>query len=139
MVVVGDDDQSIYSFRHAHPEGIREWYGNQSEEKEDVHLNICRRCDEKILSLANNLIENNSGRNNKEDLRPLDDKRGKGKVEIVQWKTRGKETEGLAKGIKKIVSSGELPDGEEILVLLPRKEFGEELKKELGYIRSARG
>lgn len=25
VCIVGDDDRSIYSFKHAHPEGIREW------------------------------------------------------------------------------------------------------------------
>lgn len=131
MLIVGDDDQSIYSFRHANPEGIREWFKNQSEEKEDIQLNLCRRCEGKILSLANNLIKNNSGRQ-KEDLAPfLEEKKNMGDIDILQWQTHGLETKGLAKGIKKIIESGKLPDGEEILVLVPRIEFGEKLKKEL--------
>ena len=130
MLIIGDDDQSIYSFRHANPEGIREWYDNQSEEKEDIVLRLCRRCDENILSLANNLIENNSGRQ-KESLLPLDEKKGRGNVKILQWDTHGLETKGLAKGIKKIIENDELPEEENILVLLPRKEFGVKLKEEL--------
>lgn len=129
-LVIGDDDQSIYSFRHANPEGIREWYDNQSGSKEDIHLNLCRRCDENILSLANNLIENNSGRE-KEPLLPLDEKKNKGRVELLQWGTHGQETEGLAKGIKKIIENEELPEGETILVLVPRTEFAEKLKEKL--------
>ncbi|HDK42693.1 MAG TPA: ATP-dependent helicase, partial [Candidatus Pacearchaeota archaeon] len=130
MLIIGDDDQSIYSFRYANPEGIREWYDNQSEEKEDIQLNLCRRCDGNILSLANNLIENNPERQ-KEPLLPLEEKKGIGKVEILQWETHGQETKGLAKGIKKIIDKMQLPEGEEILVLVPRKEFGTKLKEEL--------
>ena len=43
VCIVGDDDQSIYSFKHAHPEGILEWTeGNDAAQ--DVALVDYRRC-----------------------------------------------------------------------------------------------
>ena len=41
--LVGDEDQSIYSFRHANPEGISD-YRNRYPGTHDEVLNECRRC-----------------------------------------------------------------------------------------------
>ncbi|OPY16702.1 MAG: DNA-dependent helicase II [Methanomethylovorans sp. PtaU1.Bin073] len=132
ITIVGDDDQSIYSFRHAEPEGIRNWIINQTN-PEDVYLNICRRCDGKIVNLANELINHNPDRN-KEDLLPLPEKENEGTIEVIQWNTRQNETQGIARGILKLLRLNQIPDGENIHVLVPRKEFGQYLKDELNYL-----
>ena len=47
----GDDDQSIYGFRKAHPEGIRRFPVDYQPSK-PLTLEICKRCDPAILDLA---------------------------------------------------------------------------------------
>ena len=51
LFVAGDDDQSIYGFRNAYPEGIRNFLGDYPGSK---HLSIstCMRCDKEILKIA---------------------------------------------------------------------------------------
>ena len=130
MIILGDDDQSIYAFRHAHPEGIRDWYDIQSDPKEDIILNTCRRCDGKILAIANSLISQNSNRI-RGNLIPEAGREGAGDVHIVQWQTRHQETEGISEAIKKLLDSEAVPQDEEILVLVPRKDFGQRLLEKL--------
>lgn len=55
VVVVGDDAQSIYSMRHAHPEGIRELW--ESKEWDKVPLGECHRLPPHILRAAHSLIK----------------------------------------------------------------------------------
>lgn len=131
IVIVGDDDQSIYSFRYADPDGIRTWLSRQKVQKEDIQLNICRRCDGNIISLANSLIRNNNGRGEKKDLVPIADRADAGDVDFVQWETRDRETKGIALGIKKLLEKDMVPLGEKILVLVPRRDFGQYLLEEL--------
>ena len=58
IVIVGDDNQSIYSFKHAHPAGIIEWEGD-NRDRSDHELTICYRCPERVVSMANSLIAHN--------------------------------------------------------------------------------
>jgi DNA helicase II / ATP-dependent DNA helicase PcrA len=134
LAIVGDDDQSIYSFRYAEPDGIRNWLSGQEGEKEDVELNLCRRCDGKILSLANSLIRNNTTRIGKHDLVSEEGRVTAGDISFVQWHTRNNESKGIAKGIKKLLETDQLPVGEKILVLVPRRQFGQYLLEELNAI-----
>ena len=52
LLVAGDDDQSIYSFKYAHPEGIGTF-----EAEVDYPLAVCHRCPALVLALARHLIE----------------------------------------------------------------------------------
>ena len=59
VFVAGDDDQSVYAFRHASPAGIQKFTEKYS--KAGVHiLNHCFRCTPQILETAKNLITRNS-------------------------------------------------------------------------------
>ncbi len=130
VLIVGDDDQSIYSFRFANPDGIRTWLSHQSKPKVDIQLNLCRRCDGKIISLANSLINHNSNRN-KEDIIPMIGRENAGQINFIQWNTRNNETKGIAKGIKMLLETNKVPEDEKILVLVPRHDFGKYLMQEL--------
>lgn len=52
VCIVGDDDQSIYSFKHAHPEGIRDWLVINAG-ADDINLDECRRCPTRVVEMAN--------------------------------------------------------------------------------------
>jgi superfamily I DNA/RNA helicase len=58
LCVVGDDDQSLYSFKHAHPEGIRT-FPQTHPGTSDHYLLDCYRCPTRVVSVANALIAHN--------------------------------------------------------------------------------
>jgi DNA helicase-2/ATP-dependent DNA helicase PcrA len=61
LFVAGDDDQSIYSFRHANPSGIVQF--NATYPAATTHsLAACFRCTPAILGPATNLIAHNPNR-----------------------------------------------------------------------------
>ena len=51
LFIAGDDDQSIYGFRKAHPEGIRRFPRDYSGATE-IELEVCKRCDRAILDIG---------------------------------------------------------------------------------------
>ena len=61
LVIVGDDDQSIYGFKFANPDGIRnieDLHGAYI----DIPFNLCRRCPTQVTNLASQLISKNPDR-----------------------------------------------------------------------------
>src|SRR5574341_736611 len=52
LFVAGDDDQSIYGFRNAHPNGIR-GFANDYDPRDVRVIETCHRCDRELLRLAN--------------------------------------------------------------------------------------
>jgi DNA helicase II / ATP-dependent DNA helicase PcrA len=116
ICIVGDDDQSIYSFKHAHPDGIRQW--------KTIHLGCadfemaeCQRCPTTIVGMSNSLIGYNKNRNPRE-LKPIDAK-GKGEVQIVQLANSESEAKWIASKIRGLLDKGAQPS--EIIVLVQRK------------------
>ncbi len=61
LCIVGDDDQSLYSFKYAHPEGIRT-FPDSHPGCTDHHLADCYRCPTGVVSIANALIAHNVDR-----------------------------------------------------------------------------
>jgi superfamily I DNA/RNA helicase len=120
VCIVGDDDQSIYSFKHAHPEGIREWV-DQRPNADDLTLVECRRCPTRVTEMANSLIANNSSRIINRQLLPRQEN-GEGDVQIIQFQTLSDEVEGVASRIYEMVEDG-VPPGD-ILVLAQRGVIG---------------
>jgi len=51
LYVAGDDDQSIYGFRKAHPDGIRN-FPDEYDGALDLPLTECKRCDRGILTIG---------------------------------------------------------------------------------------
>ncbi|MHB8589834.1 MAG: UvrD-helicase domain-containing protein [Candidatus Dormibacteraceae bacterium] len=114
--IVGDEDQSIYSFKHAHPEGIREFIC-----EEEIGLDECRRCPVQVIEMANALIGHNADRADRQ-LHPADGQ-PPGEVHIVQWPSLQEEAEGLAKFVKARIDAGEVKAGK-VLVLCPVRVIG---------------
>lgn len=54
IIVVGDDDQSLYEFKFAVPEIIRKLYTTSNDN--NFSLDYCRRCTKVIVNASNNLI-----------------------------------------------------------------------------------
>src|SRR5215831_17169120 len=61
LCIVGDDDQSLYSFKFAHPAGIREFPTAHGPTTEHQRIE-CRRCPTLVVQMANSLIANNRDR-----------------------------------------------------------------------------
>ena len=120
VCIVGDDDQSIYSFKHAHPQGIRNWIDENSEAA-DIGLKECHRCPKLIVEMANHLIAKNSGHMAERQLIAMP-QNGKGDVQIVQYKTLADEISGVSKYITELINRG-IPPGD-ILVLAQSKHIG---------------
>ncbi|MES2904648.1 MAG: ATP-dependent helicase [Pseudomonadota bacterium] len=119
VCIVGDDDQSIYSFRHAHPAGIREW--EEGNAPTDVGLNECRRCPVQVVRMATSLISRNVLRDAD---RILDERaeNGQGVVAIIRYQNLQAEVVGVAERVKEFIVQG-VPPGD-ILVLAQRGVIG---------------
>jgi len=120
LIVIGDEDQSIYSFKHAHPTGIST-FAQTHAGTHDVSLQDCRRCPSLVVEMANSLIANNRSRTNRL-LRPWPEN-PRGEVYLVQWTGMEEEAEGVAKFVNSRIDSGEVSAGQ-VLVLSPRRNFG---------------
>jgi superfamily I DNA/RNA helicase len=117
-VIIGDENQSIYRFRHAHPEGINE-FSTAHAPTHDEDLDECRRCPTRVVDLANSLIMHNHPSATTPQLLP---KPGnpKGEVHIVQWHSMEEEATGIANYIKWLLDNREYLAGD-ILLLSPRR------------------
>ncbi len=90
----GDDDQSIYGFRKAHPEGIRRFPSDYVPSK-SLALSICMRCDRRIIALAE-FVANQDTRRVPKSLTPRPGA-GVGEVRILRFPHQNSEALGVSK------------------------------------------
>lgn len=118
ICIIGDDDQSIYSFKHAHPDGIRQWHDLHATE--DHTINECRRCPTTIVRMANALIARNQDRIAGRAMTEWA-ANGAGEVVIRQYPAAQAESTAVATKIAALIASGVAP--REIIVLAQRATF----------------
>lgn len=119
LAVIGDDDQSIYGFKQAHPEGIRNFREDRSD-TEDVQFVVCRRCPPVVVTMAQTLIARNPGRV-RDALQPHPGN-PEGELHHVQWASVAEEAKGVAAFIRAKIAGGVDPG--DCLVLTPRRKVG---------------
>lgn len=122
VCIVGDDDQSIYSFKRAHPDGIREWK-DLNEGCGDLAMADCHRCPTDVVEMANALIAHNQNR--EERVLTALEVKGKGDVHIMQLPTIEKEAELIADFVSGLLKGGVHPS--EIIVLVQRRGYGKSI------------
>lgn len=126
LCIAGDDDQSIYSVRHANPAGIRAFLNRHDVETHSI--SVCGRCPTQILDMANSLIGCAPDRD-KESLQPMPGAIP-GSVAIVQWANMDAEVDGIVAAIAQDVGSEKWEPGQ-ILVLTNWAELGRRIRDRL--------
>ena len=126
MTIVGDEDQSIYGYKHAHPDGIRNWLEDKSD-YDDVQLVDCYRCPALAVEAANSLISWAP----RDDRRPLEPLPQKGSGEVHVWETWMPSHE----AVRVVMEIEQLLDKEvppkDILILTRNRRYGEAIQREL--------
>ncbi len=128
ICIVGDVNQSIYSFRHANPPGITDYHLTHPGTIDESLLE-CRRCPKKVVSLANELISKNYTNATFDPLLQRSNNVD-GDVAIVQWKDLEDEVKGLAEFVSHLITAKQIPPGE-ILILTPRRLIGYQIRDAL--------
>ena len=120
LTVVGDEDQSIYSFKHANPEGIAEFSQYHSHTADETLLE-CRRCPQLVVDMANDLISHNPSRSPR--ILTCFPQNSRGEIHIVQWASLEEEAAGIARFVHNRINSGSVDPGK-VLILAPRRQLG---------------
>ena len=125
ICVIGDDDQSIYGFKHAHKDGIVDYF-NRSD-VQSISLDTCYRCPPPILDAANALISHSDDRMPRTLHTVLPEQ---GSIALIQWNDIEDEIEGVAAAIVSDIETKRFVAGD-ILVLVQRQKIGEAVRRRL--------
>jgi superfamily I DNA/RNA helicase len=121
IIAVGDDDQSIYSFRKAAPEGIRR-FCEEFETDCDYPLTKCHRLPLAVIGWAQRLIAGDPHRLERPDLEPSDDA-PEGEVALLRFEDGDSEARGVARLIHLLHTEHGVPLSD-ILVLTRTDHYG---------------
>lgn len=127
VCIVGDDDQSIYSFKYAHPEGIQNWC-DENDGAADLELTDCRRCPSLVVRMANHLISQSPTRQNERALVEYE-ANGEGSVRIIQYAELDREVQGISDIVEHLMGEGTHPG--DIIILAQRRKIGSYIYEEL--------
>jgi len=132
VIGTGDDDQSIYSWRKAAPEGIRRFPTDYAPAS-DYSLSVTLRCGKTIIEWANHVISGDPDRPaNRPTLDPLPDSPD-GKVALLRFESDTAEAKGIAKLVEGLINKEGL-EPKDILVLMRTDHngtFSKPIRREL--------
>ena len=120
LCIVGDDDQSLYSFKYAHPAGIREFPATH-QITTDHEILECRRCPTRVVQMANALIAHNHDR--EERALTAVAANGPGNISILQYPTLDHEAAGIAELVADLIEDQRY-EPQDILILAQRRSVG---------------
>lgn len=123
--VVGDLDQSIYSFRCAHPDGLQEYGARDGVEA--LTMEVSWRCPKTHLAAAQNGIQKNTKKASKYPSAVESAKDGE--ISVRRWNDQEAEVQGVVAFVSHCYAQG-VPLGE-ILVMAPSRLIGMEIRKAL--------
>ncbi len=114
LFCAGDDDQSIYGFRYANPEGIRR-FNKEYNPSESLELSTCMRCDKNILDYSLYIAKQDTRRIEKNLVCKEDSEQGI--VKILRFKGQRKEADGIADICKHLIDNKNI-NPSKILILI---------------------
>jgi len=127
LVVIGDDNQSIYSFKHAHPEGIINFHETHPTCK-DFNFPECRRTPKKVLEKASKLISHSKNPSNY-SLSAYKDVQ-EGHVCMLESESFDEEVRKIAERIESDKNNYGI-DNKDILILAPLASLVKKAQQEL--------
>jgi len=132
MLVVGDPDQSIYSFKYSYPNGINDLATTSGVET--YISNKTGRCPRKIVEIANQLLKQSDPARTQllESIREDD-----GETHFVRRQTQEEEFKFVLRSVASRLAAGTLPN--QILILVPRKRLGFEFAEYANAQRESAG
>jgi ATP-dependent DNA helicase UvrD/PcrA len=123
IVAAGDDDQSIYSFRKAHPQGIRSFLEDYAGAA-DYPLTITRRCAKNIVDWASYVIcgdlDRPAGRNGLRASHAA----AAGEVALLAFPGHMSEARGIARLAHHLITDNHIPP-QEVLILVRSDHNGQ--------------
>jgi DNA helicase II / ATP-dependent DNA helicase PcrA len=126
LFVVGDDDQSIYSFRGGTPKYVREFHIEHGKEAKVLCLVQSRRCPDKIVHSALNVVARfDPSRKEKPAPTFNADKQNAGPVLIHDVASDDQEA-----GIICEIVKGAIPK-HSVLILIPARQYADKIKRAL--------
>ncbi len=116
IIGIGDDDQSIYSWRRAAPEGIRRFPEDYARTK-DYTLSVTLRCSKRIIEWANYVIQGDPDRPlTRTALQALPES-PEGEVALLRFRGEKAEAKGIASIVRALVERDRV-EPKDILILM---------------------
>jgi len=116
LLAVGDDDQSIYSFRRAAPDGIRRFHTDYPGST-NYPLSVTHRCGRRIIGWALHVIEGDLTRDPSRPRLTPNRNSPEGEVRLLSFASASGEAKGVAALAKALIEKEHLQPSK-ILILL---------------------
>lgn len=133
LIAAGDDDQSIYSFRKAAPEGIRRFPADYPG-CGDYPLSITKRCGRQVVNWVNYVIAGDADRPAGRRALAVADDAPEAEVGLLAFRSEAAEAAGIATLVHRLANIEHVP-ASDILVLLRSDHngsFSRPIREQLG-------